>query len=120
MVVIVVVGGIFVEKPEKARNAKDFLPTGPVEKIWRKFWLCGKTGNIHRTGSTFPQNPVDFSGERRRKKGNFLSVPVVDIGADILHHLGDLGVGFTEFFDAVNGVQDSGMVPVFKLLADLL
>ena len=50
---------------------------------------------------------------------SLLFVSVVYIGTDILDHLCDLGFGFQEILDTLDGVEDGGVVAVAKHLTDL-
>lgn len=44
----------------------------------------------------------------------------VDIGLDLFHHFSEGGVLFHLLFDLLNGVEDRGVIPVVKDLADLI
>ena len=50
----------------------------------------------------------------------FLLIPAVDIGVDILNGLCDLRGGLDLLFDALQRVHYGGMVPSAELLTDLL
>ena len=47
-----------------------------------------------------------------------LFVPCVDVGVDVFNDFSHLWVGFDEFFDSVDGVHDSGVIPVVKFFAN--
>lgn len=127
------------ENPKKSRNFSKFLPTGRVDNFLQIFILWGKVRLVHTAISTYPQNPVDiiekaggsclgrqklvFSCRNFSKMGRgegFLAIPLVDVRADIFNDLVGLRVALTPLLHPVDGMEDGGVVPVVKLLADLL
>ena len=83
----------------------------PPQGVW-----MGCTGfpQVCFPGYFFPQavfhmltNPVDF-----------LFIAGIDISRNVFYDLCRLGKGFDHLFNALNGMQNSGVVPVIKFPAD--